>query len=281
LRRLKAEAALRKETMMSDKIKLAINGACGRMGRYVISGASANDKFKIVSAIDSADNPMKGRDAGAVAGIDAIGVEISDTLTAQADVMIDFSIPDASMERLEECKSSGVAMVIATTGLTAADEEKIEQASQTIPILKAANMSLGINYLLKLAAQSARALGESFDIEIVEMHHKHKKDSPSGTALALGRSIADALGEDLSEIAEHGREGIVGERKCGKIGFHAVRGGDVVGDHTVIYAGQGERIELTHKATSREVFAQGALRAAAFLAGREPGLYTMSQVLGL
>jgi len=266
---------------MAGKIKLAVNGACGRMGRLVLSTAFAGGDFDVVAAIDRADHPLQGEDAGAVAGAGPRGVAVSDSLRVAADVLIDFSVPEASLGRLEECENASVAMVVATTGFTPEEDARVKRAAEKIPVLKAANMSLGVNYLLKLVAQAASTLGDSFDIEIVEAHHKHKKDAPSGTALALGRSIAGALGKELSDIALHGRHGIVGERKAGTIGFHAIRAGDVVGDHTVIFAGPGERIELTHKATSREVFAQGALRAARFLAGREKGFYTMADVLGL
>lgn len=266
---------------MSEKIKLAVNGACGRMGRMVLSAGFASADFDVVAAIDRSDHPLKGEDAGVVAGAGPRSVALTDALKVKADVLVDFSVPEASLARLAECAKAGVAIVVATTGFTDDEAAGIKAAAKKIPVLQAANMSLGINYLLKAVAQTASALGDAFDIEIIEIHHKHKKDAPSGTALALGRAVAEALNKDLSDIACHGRHGIVGERKAGEIGFHAVRGGDVVGDHTIVFAGPGERIELIHKATSRETFARGALRAARFLAGKKAGFYTMADVLGL
>jgi len=267
--------------MADNKIRLVVNGACGRMGRMVLSAAMQDPSFEIVAALEDTGCALVGADTGPLCGAGATGVTVTDHLEAKADVLIDFSAPAAAMARLDECLAAQMAMVIATTGLTDEDNRRIREAANRIAILQAANMSLGINFLTGLVAKAAQVLGDAYDVEIVEIHHHHKKDSPSGTALALGRSIAEARGVSLEEKAVHGRGGIGGERPRGEIGFHAVRGGDVVGEHTVIFAGEGERIEFVHRAHSRETFARGALRAARFLAEKPSGYYTMKDVLGL
>ena len=267
--------------MASNRIKLAVNGACGRMGHMVLQAALEDGGFEIVAAVESPECPLIGADAGTAVGLKKLGVKVAEKLSEGADVLVDFSAPQASLARLTECLKTGTAMVVATTGFTPDQMHAIHSAAEVIPVLHSANMSLGVNYLMDLVAQAARTLGENYDVEIVEVHHRHKKDAPSGTSLALGRAVAEARGVSLDQKGVHGRKGIVGPRTEGEIGFHAVRGGDVVGDHTVIFAGPGERIEFVHRATSRETFARGALRAARFLAKKPAGFYTMKEVLGL
>ena len=212
------------------------------------------------------------------------GVKISsDTVSVLkgADVLIDFTRPEASLQYLEACQKAGVKHVIGTTGFTVEQKAKIESTSKNIAIVFAPNMSVGVTMLINLVEQAAKALGAGYDIEVVEMHHKHKVDAPSGTALRLGEAAAKGIGKDLSECAVYAREGVTGERVAGTIGFATMRGGDVVGDHSVVFAGTGERVEITHKASSRATFAQGALRAAKFLSNKNKGLFDMRDVLGL
>ncbi|MGH8481130.1 MAG: 4-hydroxy-tetrahydrodipicolinate reductase [Nevskiaceae bacterium] len=263
--------------------RIAIHGAAGRMGRAVIQAALAMDGIKLVAAIDRNDNPELGEDVGSVVGQADIGVSVGYVIDPAAEpfeVLVDFTQPEATLSALELCRANRKAMVIGTTGFTAAQSEAIATAAQDIPICTAANFSIGVNVVLSLLGDAARLLGDAYDVEIVEAHHKHKSDAPSGTALAMGDEVAQALGRSLKEVAVYGREGQTGARSRQAIGFATVRGGDVIGDHTVMFLGDGERVEISHKATSRLNFAQGALRAAAWLAGREPGLYTMRDVLG-
>ena len=264
-------------------IRIAVAGASGRMGRMLIEAVGAADDMQLAGAIDVAQAPAIGHDASAFLGHSS-GVPIESDLRrgiAQAQVLIDFTRPEGTLAHLAVCRELGVAAVIGTTGFSAQEKALIAEHAQHIAVMLAPNMSVGINVVLKLLDMAARALNEGYDIEIIEAHHRHKVDAPSGTALQLGEVVAAALGRDLTQCAVYGREGMTGERDPSTIGFATVRGGDIVGDHTVLFAGTGERIEITHKASSRATFAQGALRAARFLAGRAPGLYDMNDVLGL
>lgn len=260
--------------------RIAIHGAAGRMGRAVIQTALASVNCELVAAIDRKDNDDLGEDVGAVVGQAAIGVAVGYVLDPVTfEVLIDFSQPEATMAALEFCRANKKAMVIGTTGFSEAQREAIRAAAQDIPICTAANFSIGVNVVLGLLGDAARLLGDQYDVEIVEAHHRHKADAPSGTALAMGEEVALALGRNLHDCAVYGREGQTGVRESKTIGFATVRGGDVVGDHTVMFLGEGERVEISHKATSRLNFAQGAVRAACWLGGREAGLYTMQDVL--
>ena len=260
-------------------IRIAINGAAGRMGRRLVDLISREKELRLVAALEQEGHPDERRDAGELAGCGALGLKISPEWAEQADVMIDFSAPAGLMQRLPEALRMNCALLIGTTGLTDHEKAALARASHKIPILVAPNMSIGVNLLFKLAGQIAAALGEEYDIEIVETHHRFKKDAPSGTALRLAEEIAGATGRDAARDAVHGRHGAYVERKRGEIGIHAVRAGDIVGDHTVIFSTLGERIELTHRAHTRDTFVRGAIRAARFLAGKPAGVYSMSDVL--
>lgn len=263
-------------------ITLAVTGAAGRMGKRIIAIASEQpEQFKLVGALDRPDCPLLGQDAGKVAGVGEAQVPISATLTGTPQVVIDFSTPAATRGLLAECAAKQIALVIGTTGLTGEDQKRIDEAAKRTAVLQASNMSLGINVLLGLVAQAAQQLGAGYDIEIVEAHHNQKKDAPSGTALSLAESIVKATGRSMEKDLVHGRVGPDAKRVPGTIGMHALRMGDVAGEHTVYYATTGERVEIKHVATSRDTFVHGALRAAAFLAGKRPGRYTMADVLGL
>jgi 4-hydroxy-tetrahydrodipicolinate reductase len=265
------------------KTKIVIAGATGRMGHALLQGVFEDESLQLYGALDRAGSPNIGRDAGEQVGKNT-GVYISDDAgeTLQgADVLIDFTRPDASMDYLEICQRHHVKHVIGTTGFTVEQKAKIEAASKQIAIVFAPNMSVGVTLLINLVEQAAKVLNEGYDIEVVEMHHRHKVDAPSGTALRLGEAAAQGLGQNLKDCAIYSREGVTGEREAGKIGFATLRGGDVVGDHTVVFAGIGERVEITHKASSRATFALGALRAAKFLSDKKTGLYDMRDVLAL
>jgi 4-hydroxy-tetrahydrodipicolinate reductase len=264
-------------------IKVVIAGASGRMGRALLEALAAAPDLSLHAALDRPGSPAMGRDAGELIGTQ-LGTLVSDDVTAAldgADVLIDFTRPEATLHHLSVCRAKGVAAVIGTTGFDAAGKAAIAAAAQHVPVVFAPNMSVGVNLALKLLDTAARVLNEGFDIEIVEAHHRHKIDAPSGTALALGEAVAKALGRDLKTCAVYGREGVTGERDPSTIGFATVRGGDIVGDHTVLFAGVGERLEITHKASSRMTFALGALRAARHIAGCPKGLLDMQDVLGL
>jgi 4-hydroxy-tetrahydrodipicolinate reductase len=257
------------------------------MGQTLVAAILGQQDLKLAAALEAAGSPLVGQDAGSLFG-QATGVTIGDDVGAalrEADVLIDFTRPAATVAHVNACAAAGVGAVVGTTGLGDADRKALLDAGRTIPLVYAPNMSVGVNVLLKLVALAAQRLGADYDVEIVEMHHRHKVDAPSGTALQLGEAAAAALGRNLKADGVFARDGVIGERKAGSIGFAALRGGDVVGDHTVIFAGPGERIELAHKASSRTTFAQGALRAARFVAARRaakaPGLYDMRDVLGL
>ena len=262
---------------------IAIAGASGRMGRMLIEAVHQAEDCRLAGALDIAGSPAIGSDATAFLG-HASGVTITADLAAglkDARFLIDFTRPEGTMAHLQACRARGVAMVIGTTGLSEAQKAEIAAAARDIPILLSPNMSVGVNVTLKLLEMAAQALGNGYDIEIIEAHHRHKVDAPSGTALKMGEVIAAAQGRELKDCAVYERYGHTGERQPGTIGFATIRGGDIVGDHTVLFAGTGERIEITHKSASRVTYAQGSLRAVRFLAGRTHGLYDMFDVLGL
>jgi 4-hydroxy-tetrahydrodipicolinate reductase len=265
-------------------IRIGITGAAGRMGRTLIEAISATGGLTLAAAIERPESTLLGADSGELAGQGKNGIAVVGSLAAvlaDIEVLIDFSVPDATMANLALCSEKGVAMVIGTTGFTAQQQRVIEQAAARIPICKASNFSTGVNLCFKLLDMAARVLGDEVDIEIYEAHHRHKIDAPSGTALSMGKVVAAALGRDLNKVAVYGREGQTGARARDTIGFATVRAGDIVGDHTVTFAADGERVEITHKASSRMSFARGAVRAAGWLAGRKAGLYDMQDVLGL
>ena len=263
--------------------RIAIAGASGRMGRMLIEAVRAADDCELAGALDVAGSPALGTDAGAFLGSDT-GVSITADLREglkNAQVLIDFTRPEGTLAHLAVCRELGVQAVIGTTGFSDAQKAEIAGIAKDIAIMMAPNMSVGVNVTFKLLEMAAKALSTGYDIEIIEAHHRHKVDAPSGTALKMGEVIADALGRDLKDCAVYAREGITGERDPSTIGFAAIRGGDIVGDHTVLFAGIGERIEITHKSSSRVTYAQGSLRAARFLAGQKSGLFDMFDVLGL
>jgi 4-hydroxy-tetrahydrodipicolinate reductase len=255
---------------------IAIAGASGRMGQMLIDAVREAPDCTLAGALDIAASPAIGKDAGSLSGLSDLCQGLQGS-----QVLIDFTRPDGTMEHLKVCRELGVAMVIGTTGFTDVQKADIAAAAKDIAIMMAPNMSVGVNVTLKLLEMAAKALSTGYDIEIVEAHHRHKVDAPSGTALKMGEVIADALGRDLKECAVYAREGVTGERDPSSIGFATIRGGDIVGDHTVLFAGIGERIEISHKSSSRVTYAQGSLRAVRFLAGCKPGLYDMFDVLGL
>ena len=264
-------------------LKTVIAGVSGRMGRALLEAVAGDPACVLHGALDRAGSPAVGQDAGIYGGSKA-GVAITDQSASAltgADVLLDFTRPEVTLAYLDACRKARVNMIIGTTGFDAAGKAAIESAAKEIGIVFAPNFSVGVNLLMKLSEMAARVLSEGYDIEIIEAHHRHKVDAPSGTALGIGQAVAGALGRDLKSCAVYGREGVTGERKPETIGFATVRGGDIVGDHTLLFAGIGERVELTHKASSRATFAQGALRAAKWLQGRGPGLYDMRDVLGL
>jgi 4-hydroxy-tetrahydrodipicolinate reductase len=261
-------------------IKLAIVGACGRMGKRLIALAKADKSLELVAAIDKPDSAEQARDAGEIAGIGSIGLPITFDLRPTPDVLIDFTAPISTRRWLKTCHDREIAMVIGTTGLKDKDHAAIDIASENIPILQAPNMSVGVNVLLKLAGLAAQGLGAEYDIEIVEGHHRFKKDAPSGTALALADSILKATGKTRKSLV-YGRHGDDDVRQPGQIGMHSLRIGDEVGKHTVYFAALGERVELGHVATSRDTFAAGALRAAKWLHNQKAGRYSMNDALGL
>lgn len=264
-------------------LKVVIAGCSGRMGHALLEGVFADPGLALHAAIDRADSPQIGRDAGEQFGR-STGIKISHDIDAAltgADVLVDFTRPAASLQYLAACRRARVNLVIGTTGFDTQQKAQIEAASRDIAIVFAPNMSVGVTLLISLVQAAARVLAEGYDVEIIEAHHRHKVDAPSGTALRLGEAAAAALGRKLDECAVYGREGVTGERDANTIGFATVRGGDVVGDHTVLFAGTGERVELTHKASSRATFAIGALRAAKFLADKHSGLFDMQDVLQL
>jgi len=259
------------------KIKVAIAGSGGRMGKVLLDCVAQADDLQLHAALEHKGSVFIGNTV-------ADGIKITDdieTALQGADALIDFTRPEGTMQHLEICRKLGVGMVIGTTGLNAQQKAALGAAAQDIGIVFAPNMSVGVNLVFKLLETASRVLSEGYDIEIIEAHHRHKVDAPSGTALGMGEVVARTLGRDLEKCAVYGREGVTGERDPSTIGFATVRGGDIVGDHTVLYAGIGERIEITHKASSRATFAIGALRAARFLKANQAGMYDMQDVLGL
>ncbi len=265
-------------------IHVAIAGAAGRMGRHLLEACHQVEGMRCTVASEHPDCPFIGADAGELAGIGRLNIPITADLAPlieRFDVLIDFTRPAATLAHLALCQTAGKAMVIGTTGLSTDQKTAIAHAAETIPIVFAPNMSVGVNLCFKLLELAARVLGDGVDIEIIEAHHRHKVDAPSGTALAMGQVIARALDRNLEQCAVYGRQGVTGERDSTAIGFATVRAGDIVGEHTVLFADIGERIEITHRASSRMTFAKGAVRAAAWLAGRGPGLFDMRDVLDL
>jgi len=266
-----------------DKIRFAVAGAGGRMGRTLIEAVQASADGVLTAALDVAGSPALGRDAGeALGSVTGVPIE-ADFASALAgvDCLIDFTRPEGTMAHLEVCRRRGVHMVVGTTGLDTEQKLAIQDASRDIPIVFAPNMAVGVNLVFKLLDTAARILNDGYDVEIIEAHHRHKVDAPSGTALRMGEVVAAALSRDLAECAVYGRQGHTGERPATQIGFATVRGGDIVGDHTVLFAGTGERVEISHKAASRMPYALGALRAGRFLRGKTRGLFDMQDVLGL
>ncbi len=264
--------------------RIAIVGAAGRMGRNLIQAVYDAEDKDLGAAIERPDSSLLGSDAGELAGVGKLGISVVDNLEQvldDFDVLIDFTAPAATMRHVEICRAAGKAMVIGTTGLSEEEKNKLEEASADIGIMFAPNMSVGVNLCFKLLDMAARVLGDDVDIEVIEAHHRHKVDAPSGTALRMGEVVAEALGRDLSECAVYGREGHTGERDRKTIGFETIRAGDVVGDHTVLFAAMGERVEITHKASSRMTFANGAVRAAGWIMQQGKGLFDMQDVLGL
>ncbi|MDO9314145.1 MAG: 4-hydroxy-tetrahydrodipicolinate reductase [Burkholderiaceae bacterium] len=267
----------------TEPLRVAVAGASGRMGRMLIEAVIAADDMSLSGALDVPGSPALGQDAAAFAGHTS-GVIITSDLRAglaRSQVLIDFTRPEGTLAHLAVCRELGIKVVIGTTGFTEAQKAEIADHARHIAVTLAPNMSVGVNVVLKLLDTAARMLSEGYDIEIIEAHHRHKVDAPSGTALKMGEVVAAALGRNLKDCAVYGREGVTGERDPSTIGFATIRGGDVVGDHTVLFAGIGERIEITHKSSSRATYAQGSLRAARFLAGRASGLFDMNDVLGL
>lgn len=269
---------------MANPLKIGVVGASGRMGRMVVSIIAASEECVLAGATEAQGSAHIGADAGVLAGIGENGVAVADDTAAMfqdVDVVIDFTAPVATQVHAKIAASAGCALVAGTTGLEDVHRAALADAAASVPIVTAPNMSAGVNLLFAVTQQVARALGEDFDIEIVEMHHRHKVDAPSGTALGLGQAAAAGRDVDFDAVKTLSREGITDARERGNIGFAALRGGDVVGDHTVVFAGAGERIELSHRATDRAIFARGAVRAALWTAGKPAGLYSMNDVLGL
>jgi 4-hydroxy-tetrahydrodipicolinate reductase len=264
--------------------KIAITGAAGRMGRMLIEAVAASATARLTAAIETPSSSLIGVDTGELAGLGKNGVIIVDDIievSDQFDILIDFTAPEATLVNARLCAAHGKGIVIGTTGFSSEQLSELEALQTKLPMVKAANYSTGVNLSLKLLELAASVMGSDSDIEIVEAHHRHKVDAPSGTALVMGEVIAKTLGRELSDVAVYGREGQTGARARDAIGFATVRGGDVVGDHTVMFMAEGERLEITHKASSRMAFARGAVRAAAWLTGKDKGLYSMRDVLGL
>ena len=265
-------------------IRATVSGAAGRMGGAIIRAISEAEGIGLVGALERPDHPSLGQDAGRLAGLDDAGVEVVSNpiaLLEGSDVLIEFTSPRATLRNVEACADRKVAAVVGTTGLSAEEVEALTMFSSRTPVVFSPNMSLGVNLLFRLADLAARSLGGEYDLEIIEAHHRMKKDAPSGTALRLAEVVADATGPKLEDRAVYARHGMIGERTSGEIGIQTVRAGDIVGEHTLILAGPGERLELTHRAHNRDNFARGAVRAAVWVAGKPPGLHTMAEVLGL
>ncbi|MDX1563686.1 MAG: 4-hydroxy-tetrahydrodipicolinate reductase [Gammaproteobacteria bacterium] len=265
-------------------VKVAILGGAGRMGQAILSCLTVSKQLKLNGAVTEVGDPALGRDAGEHAGLRAFGVPLTDDRSQAlhgAQVAIDFTLPAALEANVKACVDAGTALVVGTTGLADRHQRLLEQASHQIPIVYGRNMSLGMNVFIHFVKQAARSLGEDYDVEIVEAHHRHKVDAPSGTALALGEAVAAARNRKLADLAVRTRDGQIGPRVPGTIGFSVIRGGNIVGDHSVLFVSPNEQVEFTHRASDRKAFALGALEAAQWVAGRAPGLYSMSDVLGL
>lgn len=264
--------------------EVVVAGAAGRMGCCLVTCLRDAPDLRLVGALERPGHPALGRDVGDVAGVGRLGVAITDepgALLTRDRILAEFSVPEATLGHLRLAAGTGARAVIGTTGFSPGEREEIAGLARQIPILLSPNMSVGVNLAFKLLAQMAATLGDEYDVEITEIHHRGKKDAPSGTALRMAEVIARALGRDLKQVAVYGRQGLTGERTTKEIGIQSLRSGDVVGDHTVIFGGLGERLELTHRAGSRDTFARGAIRAARFIATAPPGLYSMQDVLGL
>ncbi|MDR0674579.1 MAG: 4-hydroxy-tetrahydrodipicolinate reductase [Zoogloeaceae bacterium] len=267
---------------MPEKIRITVVGASGRMGRMLIEAVLKADDMALAAAVAQPGSAAIGRDAAELAGLSPCGARVAGHLSlANCDCLIDFTRPEGTLCHLEQCEASGVAMVIGTTGFDAAGKARIQEAARRIPIVFSPNMTVGVNLVFKLLDMAARVLNPGYDVEIIEAHHRMKADAPSGTAMRMGEVVAAALGRDLADCAIYGREGHTGERDAQTIGFATVRGGDIVGDHDVLFCGLGERVEIAHRAGSRMPYALGSLRAARFLVGRQAGLFDMQDVLGL
>ncbi len=265
-------------------IRVIVCGALGRMGSTMVKLISKEEDIKVVAGVEAPNHPHLGADLGEVLGLGKSDAALTEDLSAVisgCDCIVEFSNPEATIEHLKTVHKTAKPCVVGTTGLNPTQSQQIDKYAARSPILVSPNMSVGVNLLFKLAPNMAKTLSDSYDIEIIESHHKMKVDAPSGTARRLAELIAEALGRELEKVGVYGRKGLTGERFEGEIGIHSVRGGDITGDHTVLYAGQGERIELSHRAHSRETFAYGALRAVRFIVGAKPGLYDMMDVLGL
>jgi len=265
-------------------LNLAVTGAAGRMGRNLIQACYENSNCQLGAAIEHEGSPFIGHDAGEMAGVGTLNKKLVSKLGEATDdfkTLIDFTRPEVTLQNLASCVANGKNIVIGTTGFSEEEKQIIKRASETIGVVFAPNMSVGVNLCFKLLDIAARVLGDDVDIEVIEAHHRHKVDAPSGTALRMGEVVADALGRNLDDCAVYGREGVTGERDRKTIGFETIRAGDIVGDHTVMFAGIGERVEITHKASSRMTFANGAIRAALWLEDQTTGLYDMQDVLDL
>ena len=272
------------ENTNKQAIKVGVIGAGGRMGRMLIEAVQDNSQTTLNAAIERQGSSLVGADAGEVAAIGRLEVQIVDDLKVvinDIDVLIDFSLPDATEQNMQICAENNVAMVIGTTGFNEQQEQVLAKASEKIAIVYAGNYSTGVNLSLKLLGMAAKAFGEDADVEVIEAHHKHKIDAPSGTAYMMAEAVAEARGQNLKDVAVYGREGQTGERKAGTIGIHAIRGGEIIGDHTVMFIADGEVVEITHRARARMTFAAGAVRAATWVIKQEVGQYNMQDVLGL
>ena len=272
------------ENTNKQAIKVGVIGAGGRMGRMLIEAVQDNSQTILNAAIERQGSSLVGADAGEVAAIGRLEVQIVDDLKVvinDIDVLIDFSLPDATEQNMQICAVNNVAMVIGTTGFNEQQEQVLAKASEKIAIVYAGNYSTGVNLSLKLLGMAAKAFGEDADVEVIEAHHKHKIDAPSGTAYMMAEAVAEARGQNLKDVAVYGREGQTGERKAGTIGIHAIRGGEIIGDHTVMFIADGEVVEITHRARARMTFAAGAVRAATWVIKQEVGQYNMQDVLGL
>jgi 4-hydroxy-tetrahydrodipicolinate reductase len=265
-------------------INAIVTGAAGKMGRMILNAIQNSEGVQCTGAVEAAGHPSLGQDVGVVVGLGELKVRIGDDLTSvmqKGDVVIDFTAAEVSLKNMEIASQHHKPMVVGSTGFSSQQMEKVTKVTQAFPCVLAPNMSVGVNLMYKIVEDVARILGDDYDCEIVEAHHRMKKDAPSGTALRLGEVIARGLGRTWEEVGVYGRKGIVGERSRDEIGMHAVRAGDIVGDHTVLFGGMGERIEITHRAHTRDTFAQGAVRAAQWVVDQKPGLYDMGDVLGL